>query len=108
MCPNRLHTHVCGLGPTSLLDSTGTSFYNIKKCWNQPSYNNISYRTLASGARRRGDPRLISESLFVFCVKGSRHLVLWSLGTLNWSFRDSKARDWLRKGKVLTHLVRPT
>jgi hypothetical protein len=28
-----------------------------------------------------GDPQLISGS-FVFCVKGSRHLVLWSLGTL--------------------------
>jgi hypothetical protein len=26
----------------------------------------------------------------------------------NWSFRDSKARDWLRKGKVLAPLVRPT
>jgi hypothetical protein len=33
------------------------------------------------GLRRRGDPRLISVYLF-FCVKGSRHLVLWSLGTL--------------------------
>ena len=35
-----------------------------------------------------------------FCEKGSHHLV-------NWSFRDSKARDWLRKGKVLAPLVRP-
>jgi hypothetical protein len=26
----------------------------------------------------------------------------------NWSFRDSKARDWLREGKVLAPLVRPT
>jgi len=26
----------------------------------------------------------------------------------NWSFRDSKARDWLHKGKVLAPLVRPT
>jgi hypothetical protein len=26
----------------------------------------------------------------------------------NWSFRDSKAWDWLRKGKVLAPLVRPT
>ena len=26
----------------------------------------------------------------------------------NWSFRDSKASDWLRKGKVLAPLVRPT
>jgi len=26
----------------------------------------------------------------------------------NWSFRDSKAKDWLRKGKVLAPLVRPT
>ena len=26
----------------------------------------------------------------------------------NWSFRDSKARDWLRKEKVLTPLVHPT
>jgi hypothetical protein len=26
----------------------------------------------------------------------------------NWSFRYSKARDWLRKGKVLAPLVRPT
>jgi hypothetical protein len=26
----------------------------------------------------------------------------------NWSFRDSKVRDWLRKGKVLTPLIRPT
>jgi hypothetical protein len=26
----------------------------------------------------------------------------------NWSFRDSKARDWLRKGQVLASLVRST
>jgi hypothetical protein len=29
-------------------------------------------------------------------------------GKSNWSFRDSKARNWLRKGKVLAPLVRPT
>jgi len=26
----------------------------------------------------------------------------------DWSFKDSKARDWLHKGKVLAPLVRPT
>jgi len=32
------------------------------------------------GARRRDDPRLILG--FFVCVKGSHHLVFWSLGTL--------------------------
>jgi hypothetical protein len=32
---------------------------------------------------RHGDPRLISESFVMIVVdKGSRHLVLWSLGNL--------------------------
>jgi hypothetical protein len=40
--PTRVTYHVCSLGPTSLMDSTSTSLYNIKKRWNQPSYNNTS------------------------------------------------------------------
>ena len=33
-------------------------------------------------SRRRGDSRLVSGSFVLICVKGSRHLVLWSLGNL--------------------------
>jgi hypothetical protein len=36
---------------------------------------------ITGGARRRGDPRLVPGS-FVLLNKGSRHLVLWSLGNL--------------------------
>jgi hypothetical protein len=58
-----------------------------------------------SGARRRGDPWLISG--YLFCVKESPPSILVTRNP-NWSFRDSKARDWLCKGKVLAPLVRPT
>jgi len=61
-------------------------------------------RTLASGAWRRGNPRLVSGS---FCVKESPPSIM-VIRKPNWSFRDSKARDWLRKGKVLAPLVRHT
>jgi len=63
-----------------------------------------SCRTLASGARCRGDHRLISGS---FCVKESPPSIMVTRKP-NWSFRDSKTRDWLRKGKVLAPLVRHT
>jgi len=55
-------------------------------------------------ARRRGDHRLISGS---FWVKESPPSIMVTRKP-NWSFRDSKARDWLRKGKVLAPLVRHT
>ena len=61
-------------------------------------------RTLASGARRRGDHRLVSGS---FCAKESPPSIMVTRKPY-WSFRDSKARDWLRKGKVLAPLVRHT
>jgi len=58
------------------------------------------------GARWSGDPRLISGSLF-FCVRKSPPSIMVTRNP-NWSFKDSKGRDWLRKGKVLASLVRPT
>jgi hypothetical protein len=63
-----------------------------------------SCRTLAGGVRRRGDHRLISG---FFCVKESPRSIMVTRKP-NWSFKDSKARDWLRKGKVLAPLVRHT
>jgi hypothetical protein len=67
------------------------SFQAISEIWCFP-YS--CCRTLVR-ARRRGDfpgsGKSISGSLF--CVKGSR---------------DSKAKDWLHKGKVLAPLVHPT
>jgi hypothetical protein len=60
-------------------------------------------RTLAA---ERGDPRLILV-FFVYCVKESPPSILVTRNP-NWSFRDSKARDWLRKGNVLAPLVRLT
>jgi hypothetical protein len=67
-------------------------------------YLSSKCRTLASGARRRGDPRLVLGS---FCVKESPPSIMVTRKP-NWSFRDSKARDWLRKGKVSAPLVRHT
>ena len=64
---------------------------------------------VAPSRRERGgsdNPRLISGSL-LFCVKESPPSIMVTKKP-NWSFRDSKARDWLRKGKVLAPLVRPT
>jgi hypothetical protein len=58
-------------------------------------------------ARRRGDPRLISGSFVLLWIRESPPSIMVTRKP-NWSFRNSKARDWLRKGKVLAHLVRPT
>jgi len=55
----------------------------------------------------RGDPRLLSRSFILICIKESPPSIMVTRKP-NWSFRDSKARDWLRKGKVLAPLVRPT
>jgi len=67
-------------------------------------------RTLTAergGARRRGDPRLVL-GVFVFLCKRESPPSIMVTRKPNWSFTDSKARDWLRKGKVLAPLVRPT
>jgi len=65
-----------------------------------------------SGARRRGNPRLISGFFCFFVNKGVDSLEsppsILVTRNPNWSFRDSKARDWLRKGQVLASLVRST
>jgi hypothetical protein len=61
---------------------------------------------IVAPSRRRGDPRFISG--FLFCVKGESSPSNLVTRNPNWSFRDSKARDWLRKEKVLAPLVRPT
>jgi hypothetical protein len=49
----------------------------------------------------------IGFGVFVLCKGESPHSIMVTRNP-NWSFRDSKARDWLRKGKVLAPLVRPT
>jgi hypothetical protein len=45
----------------------------------------------------------------LFCLIGSLESPPNIMVTrkLNWSFRDSNVRDWLRKGNVLAPLVRP-
>jgi hypothetical protein len=58
-------------------------------------------------SRRSGDPRLISGSFVLLWIRESPPSIMVTRKP-NWSFRDSKARDWLRKGKVLAPLVRPT
>ena len=63
-------------------------------------------RTLASGARRRDDFQF-NFRVFFFKKKESPPSILVTRNP-NWSFRDSKVRDWLCKGKVLAPLVRPT
>jgi hypothetical protein len=70
-----------------------------------PGTWNEKCRTLASGARRSS----IDFGVFVvlLCKRESSPSIMVTRKP-NWSFRDSKARDWLRKGKVLAPLVRPT
>jgi hypothetical protein len=67
----------------------------------------LSY-ALESLTSRRPFPEqgLMSRSLF--CEKRESPPSTMVIRKPNWSFRDSKARDWLRKGKVLAPLVRPT
>jgi hypothetical protein len=55
----------------------------------------------------RGVAAILDLFRGLFCVKGSPPSIM-ATRKPNWSFRDSKARDWLRKGKVLAPLVRPT
>jgi len=57
------------------------------------------------GARR---PSIDFEVFFVYLCKRESPPSIMVTRNPNWSFRDSKARDWLRKGKVLAPLVRPT
>jgi len=59
-------------------------------------------RTLAASRRSS-----IDFGVFFCFVKESSPSIMVTRKP-NWSFRDSKARDWLRKGKVLAPLVRPT
>jgi hypothetical protein len=63
-------------------------------------------RTLAA---ERGVAAILDwfRFFFVYCVKESPPSILVTRNP-NWSFRDSKASDWLRKGKLLAPLVRPT
>jgi hypothetical protein len=70
---------------------------------------NLSCRTLPR-ARRRGDPSSVAGvdfGVFLLWKRESPPSIMVTRKP-NWSFRDSKARDWLRKGKVLAPLVRPT
>ena len=62
----------------------------------------IYCRTLAAD---RDDCRLIL-SFFFFVLKSSPSILVSR--NHNWSFKDYKARDWLRKWKVLAPLVRST
>ena len=67
-----------------------------------------------NGLRRRDDcPRVAGNSMsggliFIFVKKESPPSIMVIRKPKNWSFRDSRVRDWLRKGKVLAPLVRPT
>ena len=58
-------------------------------------------------AAERGEPSIDFGVFVVVCVKESPPSILVTRNP-NWSFRDSKVREWLRKWKVLTPLVRPT
>ena len=81
---------------------------SINKQITKPSPNSPaespSCRTLAA---ERSNPRLISGFFLFLWIKESSPSIMVTRKP-NWSFRDSKARDWLRKGKVLAPLVRPT
>jgi hypothetical protein len=55
----------------------------------------------------RGGPSIGFGYFCLLCKRESPPSILVTRNP-NWSFRDSKARDWLRKEKVLTPLVRPT
>ena len=61
-------------------------------------------------ARRRGDTSSVAgiRCWGLSVVKKGVPPSIMVTRKPNWSFRDSKARDWLRKGKVLAPLVRPT
>ena len=48
------------------------------------------------------------RGLFVFLCKRESLPSIMVTRKPNWSFRVSKVRDWLRKGKLLAPLVRPT
>jgi len=95
------------------------SFIHIKKTKNQHNINKqitkpsprvpsgvaiLSHPRERSAASRRSS---IGFGVFVLFVKESPPSIMVTRKP-NWSFRDSKARDWLRKGKVLAPLVRPT
>jgi len=58
-------------------------------------------------SRRSGDPRLISGSFVLLWIRESSSSIMVTRKP-NWSFIDSKARDWLRKENVLAPLVHPT
>ena len=73
-----------------------------KKC-----YWGLSYPFESSTSRWSFPERGIDFGVFVLWKRESPPSIMITRKP-NWSFRDSKARDWLRKGKVLTPLVRPT
>ena len=103
-------------------DAKATKFYGrIKTCSDlilfkldteprsRKLFNSVGFSILfVAPSRRSGDHRFISGSfLFYLCKRESPPSIMVTRKP-NWSFRDSKARDWLRKGKVLAPLVRPT
>jgi len=51
---------------------------------------------------------LIDFGAVCFIVKGESPPGIMVTRNPDWSFKDSKVRDWLRKGKVLAPLIRPT
>jgi hypothetical protein len=58
----------------------------------------------------RGGAQRSSIGFGVFVLLGIRESPPSIMITMNldWSFKDSKARDWVRKEKVLAPLVHPT
>jgi hypothetical protein len=67
----------------------------------------VSYPLESSTSRRPFLVAGIDVGVFVLWKRESPPSIMVTRKP-NWSFRDSKARDWLRKGKVLAPLVRPT
>jgi hypothetical protein len=51
---------------------------------------------------------LVDFRVVCFIVKGESPPRIMVTRNPDWSFKDSKARDWLRKRKVLAPLIRPT
>jgi hypothetical protein len=60
----------------------------------------------SAASRRSLSDRGYGVGVFVLWIRESPPSIMITRN-LNWSFRDSKARDWLNKGKVLAPLVRP-
>jgi hypothetical protein len=69
--------------------------------------SNRAHPTCRTLAAERGVAATIDLFKGLFCVKESPSSIMVTRKPI-WSFRDSKARDWLRKGKVLAPLVRST